>query len=207
MNYEEKHVKDVYNIISNKFSATRGYLWGGVETFINSMEQDSLILDAGCGNGKNMFRDDCRFIGIDNSVKMIEIVNSRSKVGLVGDIRTIPFKNNTFDAALSVAVIHHLYEKNDRIKAIKELIRVVKKGGKIFIQVWENMKNKNHKFEKIKNNDYLVKWDNRDGNVYKRYYHLFDRDEFVELFHNITNIEIITIDYEMENWIIILKKT
>jgi len=207
MNFEEKYVKNVYNTISNKFSATRGYLWGGVEKFINSLEEESLILDAGCGNGKNMFRDDCHFIGIDNSIKMIEIVNSRSKIGMIGDIRKIPFKNDTFDAALSVAVIHHLYKHSDRIKAVNELVRVVKKGGKIFIQVWENMKNKNHKFEKIKNNDYLVKWDNRDGNVYKRYYHLFDRDEFVELFHNITNIEIITIDYEMENWIIILKKT
>tara|TARA_B100000700_G_C14868928_1_gene772452 strand:- start:327 stop:950 length:624 start_codon:yes stop_codon:yes gene_type:complete len=206
MDFEERYVKNVYNTISNKFSATRGYLWGGVEKFINSLEEESLILDAGCGNGKNMFRDDCHFIGIDNSIKMIEIVNSRSKIGMIGDVRKIPFKNDTFDAALSVAVIHHLYEDSDRIKAVNELVRVVKKGGKIFIQVWENMKNKSSKFEQIEKNDYLVKWDNRDGNIYKRYYHLFDRDEFIKLFHNIKNIKIINMNYELENWIIILQK-
>ena len=51
-----------------------------------------------------------------------------------------------------------------------------------------------------------MKWDNRDGNVYKRYYHLFDRDEFTTLFQNIKNIKIIDMSYEMENWIIILQK-
>ena len=86
------------------------------------------------------------------------------------------------------------------------MVRVVKTGSKIFIQVWENMKEKNHKFEHINNNDYLVKWDNRDGNIYRRYYHLFDRDEFIDLFSEIDNVKICNIEYEMENWIIILQK-
>ena len=206
MDYETTYVKDVYNHISSLFSLSRAYLWKGVKNFVNSLDSDSLILDAGCGNGKNMFRKDCRFIGVDNSEKMIDIVKSEDKWGIIGDIRNLPFDDNMFDAAISVAVIHHLYNVNDRIQAVKEMVRVVKKGAKIFIQVWENMKEKNHKFEQITDNDYLVKWDNRDGNVYRRYYHLFDREEFIDLFSKIDNVKIFDIEYEMENWIIILQK-
>ncbi len=205
-NFENKHVMDIYNKISHKFSLTRGYLWKGVKEFITNLESESLILDAGCGNGKNMFRKDCKFIGIDNSINMVNIVKTRGHDCLLGDIRCLPFDNNMFDAVISVAVIHHIYEYNDRLKCINEMIRVTKPGGQIFIQVWENMKNKSHKFENIKDNDYLVKWDNMDGNVYKRYYHLFDKDEFTGLFSKIKNITIVDIKYEMENWIIIVKK-
>ena len=207
---ENRYVVNVYDKIADRFSRTRGYIWGGVKTFINSLDKHSHVLDAGCGNGKNMFRKDCSFIGTDISSEMIKIINNKGLNGIIADIRDLPFNDNTFDAVISVAVLHHIYSENTendcRVKAIKELIRVTKSGGQIFIQVWENMKNKNEKFERIKDNDYLVKWNNMDGNVYKRYYHLFDRDEFINLFNNIINIQIISVNYEMENWIIILKK-
>ncbi|KAG5528453.1 hypothetical protein RHGRI_029213 [Rhododendron griersonianum] len=40
------------------------------------------------------------------------------------------------DAAISIAVLHHLSTESGRKKAIDELIRVVKKGGLVLIPVW-----------------------------------------------------------------------
>ncbi len=42
---------------------------------------------------------------------------------------------------MSVAVLHHLSTIERRQKAISELIRVTKPGGKIFIEVWAKEQN------------------------------------------------------------------
>ena len=42
------------------------------------------------------------------------------------------FKDNTFDMVLSLGPMYHLYTKKDDLKAIKEAIRVCKKGGVMF---------------------------------------------------------------------------
>ena len=45
------------------------------------------------------------------------------------DMRKIPFPNATFDAVVSCAAIHNLYDEPDRAKAIREITRVLKPGG------------------------------------------------------------------------------
>ena len=48
----------------------------------------------------------------------------------------IPFKSNIFDHVISIGVIHHLSTEKRRIKAIQELTRILKPGGKLMIYVW-----------------------------------------------------------------------
>ena len=69
----------------------------------------------------------------------------------------MPFNDNEFDYVLSVAVIHHFSSSERRIEAIKELIRITKKGGDIFIQVWafEQPETSKRKFTK---QDEMVSW-------------------------------------------------
>ena len=205
MSIEDIYVRNVYNKIAPRFSDTRAYLWRGVKRFISELDSNSLILDSGCGNGKNMFRNDCNFIGIDLSESMIDIVKKQGKNGIIADTRNLPFIDNYFDASISIAVVHHISSEEERIKAINELIRVTKSGGKIFIQVWEDMIQKTDKFEQIGEGDYLVKWDNRDGVEYKRYYHLFENGELDDLIDN-DRVKIIDKFYECQNWCIILEK-
>ena len=45
------------------------------------------------------------------------------------DMRQVPFSDATFDAVVSCAAIHNLYEASDRAKAIREIARVLKPGG------------------------------------------------------------------------------
>lgn len=51
-NFEQDHVHEVYNSIALDFSRTRHTCWPFIESFLNNLPFGSLVLDAGCGNGK-----------------------------------------------------------------------------------------------------------------------------------------------------------
>ena len=46
------------------------------------------------------------------------------------------FSSNSFDACISIAVIHHLSTIERRANAIRELLRIVKPGGLVLVYVW-----------------------------------------------------------------------
>ena len=52
------------------------------------------------------------------------------------DNLALPFRDESLDAALSVAVIHHIATAERRIRAIRELARVLRVGGRVMISVW-----------------------------------------------------------------------
>ncbi|KDP32719.1 hypothetical protein JCGZ_12011 [Jatropha curcas] len=134
---ERKYVHRVYDAIAPHFSSTRFAKWPKVATFLNSLPSGSLILDAGCGNGKYLgLNPDCFFIGCDISAPLIKICADRGHEVLVGDAVNLPYRTGFGDAAISIAVLHHLSTENRRKKAIEELVRVVKKGGLVLITVW-----------------------------------------------------------------------
>ena len=57
---ENKYVHHVYDAIAPHFSSTRFAKWPKVATFLNSLPSGSLVLDAGCGNGKYLgLNPDC----------------------------------------------------------------------------------------------------------------------------------------------------
>ena len=128
------NVKNFYNSNSNDFSNTRHSIWDVVKKFNRSINPKSNILDAGCGNGKNMVylqNQGHNMTGIDFSDGLLEICKQKNLNVHNSDIRNLPFNDFTFDYVISIAVIHHLNTEEDRIKAINELLRVTKKGGKV----------------------------------------------------------------------------
>ncbi|KAK7853209.1 trna (carboxymethyluridine(34)-5-o)-methyltransferase, partial [Quercus suber] len=134
---EKKYVHHVYDAIAPHFSSTRFAKWPKVATFLSSLPSGSLILDAGCGNGKYLgLNPDCFFIGCDISAPLIKICADRGHEVLVADAVNLPYKTGFGDAAISIAVLHHLSTEIRRKKAIEELVRVVKKGGLVLITVW-----------------------------------------------------------------------
>ncbi|XP_028552767.1 tRNA (carboxymethyluridine(34)-5-O)-methyltransferase isoform X1 [Dendrobium catenatum] len=134
---EKKYVHHVYNAIAPHFSATRFARWPKVASFLNSLSPGAVILDAGCGNGKYLgFNPNCFYIGCDISPSLIDICAKKDHEVLVADAVNLPYKTNFGDAAISIAVLHHLSTESRRRKAIEELIRVVRKGGTVLITVW-----------------------------------------------------------------------
>ena len=207
--FELENVKDVYDIISPHFDVTRTSVWKDVQIFVDSFEKNSYVLDAGCGNGKNMYRKDCMFVGGDFCKNFLEMIKSKNHQGIQINVKFLPFRNNTFDYTLCIAVIHHIKEKYDQIKAIRELIRVTKKRGKILLSVWEA-------HGKYNKGDNLIKWTlqkkynkngkNKDTN-YNRYYYMFDGNElYNDIIKNIKDVIIESYKSNYNNRFIVLTK-
>lgn len=134
---EKKYVHRVYDAIAPHFSATRFAKWPKVSAFLNNLPSGSVILDAGCGNGKYLgLNTDCFFIGCDISAPLIQICSDKGHEVLVADAVNLPYRSGYGDAAISIAVLHHLSTEQRRKKAIDELVRIVKKGGHVLITVW-----------------------------------------------------------------------
>ncbi|XP_020090231.1 alkylated DNA repair protein alkB homolog 8 isoform X1 [Ananas comosus] len=134
---EKNYVHRVYDAIAPHFSSTRFAKWPKVAEFLSSLKPGSVILDAGCGNGKYLgLNPDCFYIGCDISPPLIEICARRGHEVMVADAVNLPYRENFGDAAISIAVLHHLSTETRRRKAVEELIRVVRKGGLVLITVW-----------------------------------------------------------------------
>ena len=208
MSIEQKYVFDTYNIIAKHFDKTRVNIWSNVQEFIDNIDSNSFVADIGCGNGKNMSRNDCYYIGIDFCRQFCELAYKRSLSidTATSNCLTIPLTSNMFDYTLSIAVIHHFHLLDDRIKAVEELIRITKSGGKIIIQVW-GFDNK-----KYDNQDAMIPWklqkkynnDDKDKTIL-RYYHLFIEGELEQIIPK-DSVKIIKCYNSYNNWIIELQK-
>lgn len=158
---EKKYVHGVYDAIAPHFSSTRFAKWPKVSAFLSSLSPGSLILDAGCGNGKYLgLNPDCFFIGCDISAALINICADREHEVLVADAVNLPYRTGYGDAAISIAVLHHLSTENRRRKAVEELVRVVKKGGCVLITVWAREQEDRSLIEKWTplNQRYVEEW-------------------------------------------------
>ncbi len=113
---------------------------------------DERVLDVGCGHGLMLIGAAKRLttgraIGIDiwqhedqannnpddtRANAELEGVTDRVEVR-DGDARNIPFEDASFDVILSSLVIHNIYDRAERQKALSEILRVTKPGGHIGI--------------------------------------------------------------------------
>jgi ubiquinone/menaquinone biosynthesis C-methylase UbiE len=99
--------------------------------------KDKSLLDAGCGTGifttKAIDRG-ANVTSIDIAPKLVELTKKKNPKtnAIEASLLNLPFEDNTFDYVISSDVIEHT---PDPYKATKELIRVLKPGGKICITV------------------------------------------------------------------------
>jgi len=100
------------------------------------------ILDAGCGTGslaitlKQKYKNiELYAIDIDKDVlKIAENKNRKNNIKIFfkqAPVQSLPYKSSFFDIVYSSLVIHHLKTK-DKILAMKEIHRILKKNG-VFI--------------------------------------------------------------------------
>ena len=120
--------------------SVRHKLWG-IDT---AWFKDKTCLDAGCGGGRFMVAlshlGAGEVKGIDISDRAVDLANKRlSERGFpnahaeVASVLAIPFPSNQFDYVVSSGVIHHTPAPYE---AFKELVRVLKPGGKLFLSVY-----------------------------------------------------------------------
>lgn len=114
--------------------------WRGVQT----------VLDVGCGPGLLLIGAAKRIaegkaVGVDIWQRRVEsrnrveraLENARlegvaEKVEVRdGDVRNLPFPDSMFDVLISRAVLHNLKGKEERQRAISEIVRVLKPNGQV----------------------------------------------------------------------------
>ncbi|CAF1506112.1 unnamed protein product [Adineta ricciae] len=143
---EQEHVHKVYNEIAHKFSDSRYKPWPHVAEFLQTFPSASYVLDIGCGNGKYLnVRKDLLMIGCDRSEGLLEICRERHHQVFLSDCMAISVPENTFDGVISIAVIHHMSTENRRLKALKEIVRIMKVNGQALVTVWAKEQEINEK--------------------------------------------------------------
>ncbi|XP_062873292.1 probable tRNA methyltransferase 9B [Trichomycterus rosablanca] len=152
---EREHVHSVYERIAPFFNDSRYKAWPRVRQFLLEQDPGSIVADVGCGNGKYLHINKSIFkLGCDVCHPLVDSAWSRGhEVQLCNGLR-LPYRDGCFDAMLSIAVIHHMSTKERRIRALKEMARTLRVGGRVMIYVWA-MEQKRRKFEK---QDVFVPW-------------------------------------------------
>jgi ubiquinone/menaquinone biosynthesis C-methylase UbiE len=216
--------------VIHHFSNTRYKPWPQVSEFLNSLEKNSMVLDVGCGNGKYLSENkNLLMFGTDRSSNLLSIAKENNKESqcFVADSLKLPIRSETFDAAISIAVIHHFSNELLRIKALKEIFRVIKHGGRVLIYVWA-MEQKQKKFveqdnfvpwhlqnkfeneikvETMQNGPNITEDKNINCKVYQRYYHVFYQGELEDIIKKTgDNVEIEKSFFDHANWCCIIKK-
>jgi SAM-dependent methyltransferase len=118
------------------------WMYQQIESQVNSLPTKNVkVLDLGCGYGRLSKRildhfPDSSTYGIDVASHYVELynkdLNPRGKAK-VGDIKTLQFKDEFFDVVFIATTLMYLTNQPDQKKAMKELFRVLKPGGKFVI--------------------------------------------------------------------------
>uniref|UniRef100_A0A3Q1BK79 tRNA (carboxymethyluridine(34)-5-O)-methyltransferase n=1 Tax=Amphiprion ocellaris TaxID=80972 RepID=A0A3Q1BK79_AMPOC len=133
---EEEYVHRVYDAIASHFSNTRHSPWPHVCHFLTSLPPRSVLADVGCGNGKYLGVNPDVIVGCDRSSALIQICAERGFHAFVSDALSVPLRTASCDACISIAVVHHFSTQERRLAAVRELVRLLKPGGRALIYVW-----------------------------------------------------------------------
>lgn len=95
------------------------------------------LLDMGCGTGATLqhLPPDFLATGIDIAPQALSFCRDRGLQRLIqGSVLVLPFRENTFDLALSMDVLYHR-QVNDAPAALREIRRILRPGGHVLINV------------------------------------------------------------------------
>lgn len=116
------------------------------------LQGEEKVLDLGCGRGILLceiakYLNQQTAYGVDfwstkdqsknaleETLKNVKLLNLENKVKVqTADIRSLPYPKESFDVVVSSLCLHNLKEKKEREKALMELLRVLKPGGKFVL--------------------------------------------------------------------------
>ncbi|CAK4079792.1 unnamed protein product [Aphanomyces euteiches] len=219
-NVELEHVHGVYDSIASHFSHTRHHPWPLVADFLNSLEPGSLVADIGCGNGKYLgVNKGILTIGSDRSIPLLRVCAERAHEVFGCDGLAVPLRSGAFDAAICIAVLHHMSTIEHRLQMLRELARIVRVGGLIYVVAWAFEQDELSK-RKFESQDVMVEWklqqkyidrneplpehvqlDNeKKWAVYQRYCHVYKDMELEQLVAQVPGLVVENVEVMRSNW-------
>lgn len=138
-------------------------------------EKGKLILEVGCGmgtdsrsisrRGADVVSLDLSFDNVSFALKGMQLFGLKGR-GVNADAEKLPFKDDSFDVVYSFGVLHHT---PDTQKAIDEVLRVMKPGGKCVIMLYH------------KGYAYYILW---LLHGYKRIFGIYSQDKLTSQYDN-----------------------
>lgn len=144
---ESLQIKAMFDNIANKYDFLNHFLSLGQDFYwrkamvkaLYPVKKNSLICDLATGTGdsaKEIIKRGFKVVGVDLSSAMLSIskkkLYDKPFLPLCGSGYALPFKNDTFDAITCAFGIRNMHSID---LALKEIYRVLKKGGKaVFLE-------------------------------------------------------------------------
>ncbi|KAM3966031.1 LOW QUALITY PROTEIN: class I SAM-dependent methyltransferase fire dancer [Aphomia sociella] len=151
---ERAYVHDVYERGEDGDESPRAPA-PGVQAFLSDLDPGSLVCDVGCGNGKYLSVNPSVYsVGGDRCTRLAAHARHHNNEVVVCDNLCLPFRDESFDAVLSIAVVHHFATVERRAMALRELARVTRIGGRLLLTVWAM----EHEGRNFHSQDVLIPW-------------------------------------------------
>ena len=124
---------------------------------------DDIMLDAGCGIGRNLhwfLQSGVTIYGIDNNEEAIYTLKQNNsllpdKRFQISSVEEMPFPDNYFDNIISSAVLHFAKSTLQFKQMLSEMVRVLKPSGSLFIRMTSDIGIEN-KVELLENGVYVI---------------------------------------------------
>lgn len=187
---ERRHVKEVFEKIAVSYDRGRRPWTELVDAELAGGGDTAPLLDAGCGTGRISahLAARCEVVCLDIARSMVRIALRRAlRRGVYANLHpvqssmvSLPFRDSSFSAVVSLAAIHHLPLRGRRVKALREFSRSLKDGGSLLVTAWSLLLPRNIlasllcrlRGEAFEFGDAYVPW-RAGGRVLRRFYHLY----------------------------------
>lgn len=143
MTVSKEAVKDIWRIGDYR---SRGQFFPPVSarlTELVGLQANDAVLDVACGYGNTAITariKGAKVTGIDITPKLLALAKEEEKMADIsgidwkeGDAENLPFEDESFDVVLST--FGHIFALNQEL-AGKEIVRVLKKGGRLGFTSW-----------------------------------------------------------------------
>lgn len=146
-------VQNVYEKIAADYSAKRWFIIQYLRKLAQKYVCDEMkVLDVGCGNARLFFlllKDwQIEYTGIDNCEEFLkkakqkyqteaEKIKIKPPVFMRADILNLPISDEQFDLVFCCGALHHVPSLELRLQAVKEIYRVLRKGGRVIFTNWD----------------------------------------------------------------------
>jgi 2-polyprenyl-3-methyl-5-hydroxy-6-metoxy-1,4-benzoquinol methylase len=164
------------------------------------------VLDVGCSNGRlalllGQERSGITYTGVDAVPALIETARAQvERLEISAEFHTLdvsrpgwsdPFRGESFDYIVTLAVLHHIPSFRLRARALREMAELLAPRGRVLLSTWQFVDSDRLRrkivdwtevgipAEALEPGDYLLDW-NRDGRGL-RYCHLVNEVELRQL--------------------------
>ena len=128
-----------YDAVADEYHRRTGdidALLPAMDRFVDSLPDESRVLDAGCGPGRDahwITERDARVVGVDFAAGQLRLAVDQAPGAQVaqGDLRSLPLRDDSVDGVWAVASLVHVPDE-ELDAALRELHRVCRVGGTLF---------------------------------------------------------------------------